>query len=87
MQKKSPPLISIYAKRPLKEHEKISSHIGTVGDLKKVLAKYPDDLPLQEDEGYLLVWFNVGKAEPNGECLGIEVDDGTWTPEDRKNFR
>jgi hypothetical protein len=49
----------------------------TVGELKKALEQYPDQLPIRcgLDDGVQLIWFNVGR---DTECLGLEDNDGTW---------
>lgn len=62
---------SIYGVKALKEIPSVM----TVGDLKKLLAKMPDALPLAGGEGYKPVWFNVGQKS---EHLSMEPNDGTW---------
>jgi hypothetical protein len=55
----------------------------TVRQLKKQLARLPDDLPIRGGEGIRLVWFNVGRLDDglNGEHLGFEEPDD-WDDED-----
>ena len=66
------PAISIYTKKP-----EVSGpyYAATVGELKEILAKLPDDLPLSES--YEVTWFNIGRTDAwSKESLGISPDYG-----------
>jgi hypothetical protein len=74
--------VSIYTGKAPTKAQRISAPIETVGELREALKAYPGELPLAESEGYVLVWFNLGQREGTGECLGLELNDGTWTTGD-----
>lgn len=73
-----PAAVSLFPLRGL-DHKQLRKQPAptTVGELEKLLAKLPKDLPIKQgfDDGTKLVWFNVGTPT---ECLEFEDNDGCW---------